>query len=167
MELEEELADVVGHPLAAVGRFLEDFREVLVFGHLAEVGLALEDVADVLLIHLVGRVLELGDTLALEDDRGGFVADVPEHREEFPDGAGFLGHQLDQLPELGVDLFRMIDRDGLGGILEDIQTVIDGHRDGLEVQAVDGAHQAAGDLLLELGQQGIALDSGRGRRPAG
>lgn len=77
MELEEELADVVGHPLAAVGRFLENFREVLVFGHLAEVRLVLEDVADVFFIDLVGRVLEFGHPLALEDDRGGFVADIP------------------------------------------------------------------------------------------
>ena len=82
-EAHDHEADAVGDVLLGIGRLFEGFREVLVLGHFAHVGLFGEDVADVFLVGVVGGVFHLGDAVAEEGDGRGLVPDVPDQREKF------------------------------------------------------------------------------------
>ena len=156
-EPQDHQPHAVGDVLLRIRRLFEKFRKVLVLGHLPEIVLLGENVADVFLVGVVSGVLHFGYPVALEGDGRGLFPDVPEHGQEFAEGVGLAADELGQFLELRVDLPGLVDLHGLGGVLDDVQAVVHRHGDGREVRAVQGAQQTEGKLLAELGQESVTL----------
>ena len=150
-------ADAVGDVFLGVGGFFEGFREVLVLGHFAHILFFGEDVADVFLVSVVSGVFHLGHAVAEEGDGRGLVPDVPDQGEELLQGVRLAADELREVLQLRVDLAGLVDLHGLRGILDDVQAVVHRHRDGRQVRAAQGTHQALGELLAEVLQEGVAL----------
>ena len=102
-------------------------------------------------------MFHLGDAVAEGGDGRGLVPDVPDEREELLEGVGLAADELREVLQLLVDLAGLVDLDGLRGILDHVQAVVHGHRDGREVRAVERAYDAFGELFAEVLEEGVAL----------